>query len=418
MRLLFVHQNFPGQFKHLAAHFASLDYCETAALCINKPQVDPGFRVLRYAPNAKQARDAYDLALNFQTKTIRGIAAAEAADQLRREGFKPDLIYAHPGWGEAMFLREVFPHARLLSFAEFFYHSRGSDSDFDPEFQDPDLIERCRVRSKNPHLLAALQEADWNISPTRFQRDQIPEVFHNRISVVHDGIDTEAVRPDPMASLELQKAGIRLEVSDEVVTFVNRTLEPSRGYHIFMRALPEILRRRPRAHAVLVGGDDGGYHAKPKDGQTWRSIFLKEVVDQLDMSRVHFVGRITYGNFLRVLQVSAAHVYFTYPFVLSWSMLEAMAAECLIIGSRTPPVEEVIRDGENGILVDFFDPRALSEAVVHALTHPLEVKPLRRAARRTIVQNYDLNTVCLPRQIAIMENMANRLEPYDPLWER
>jgi glycosyltransferase involved in cell wall biosynthesis len=250
------------------------------------------------------------------------------------------------------------------------------------------------------------------VSPTHWQSSTVPERYRDQVTVIHDGIDTERARPDPRAEVRLAKSGLTLRPEDEVITFVNRNMEPYRGFHIFMRALPEIQRRRPKAIVLIVGGDEISYGRHLPNGETWRQRMLAEVGAALDMRRVRFVGRIPYDDFVTMLQVSAAHVYLTYPFVLSWSMLEAMAAGCLVIGSATPPVEEVIRDADNGLLVDFFSPEAVAEAVDRVLSHPDRMADVRRRARATIVEHYDLRTVCLPRHVALVDAVAGgRLPP-------
>jgi glycosyltransferase involved in cell wall biosynthesis len=230
--------------------------------------------------------------------------------------------------------------------------------------------------------------------------------LQQKIEVVHDGIDTDKIAPDPAARVTLKREGLVLRPGDEIVTFVSRNLEPYRGYHTFMRALPKILAERPRAHAIVVGGDDVSYGARPAKGRKWRNIFLQEVKEELDLSRIHIVGKVPYDVYRQILQVSTAHVYLTYPFVLSWSMLEAMAAGCLVIGSDTAPVREVIRHQENGLLVDFFNPDALAGHVIDALSNPARYRVLRETARRTIVEGYDLKRICLPRQTRLVDRLA------------
>ncbi|WP_298957786.1 glycosyltransferase family 4 protein [uncultured Methylobacterium sp.] len=410
MRILFVHQNFPGQYRHVAPALAARPGCEVVALGINPSPPLPGVRHVRYPIEARQVPGVHRLAREFETKVIRAEAAARAALALRAEGFVPDVICGHPGWGETLFLKDVWPDARLLTFAEFAYRARGSDVGFDPEFPPAGDESAFSVRTKNAAHLLAFEASDWLVSPTRWQASQIAPVFRDRISVIHDGIDTAAAKPDPRARITLNREGLQLKPGDEVVTFVNRNLEPYRGYHSFMRALPEILRRRPRARAVLVGGSGVSYGAAAPEGKSWREIYLDEVKDRLDLSRVHFVGNVPYNIYLNLLQVSAVHVYLTYPFVLSWSLLEAMAAGCLVVGSATPPVQEAIEDGRNGVLVDFFSPEGIAAAVVDALARPHAHRALREAARRT-AEGYDLKRVCLPRHLRLITDLAEGRTP-------
>jgi glycosyltransferase involved in cell wall biosynthesis len=322
-------------------------------------------------------------------------------------------VVAHPGWGEALFVKEVWPRANLLSFVEYHYRASGGDVGFDPEFHDPSLLARMRLRVKNANNLLALEAMDCGLSPTRWQADTVPQAFRDRIRVIFDGIDTDLVRPDPAAEMVAARGTPRertLRAGDEIVTFVNRNLEPYRGYHRFMRALPEIQRLRPNAVTVIVGGDEVSYGGKPPAGKTWKQVFLEEVKDRLDPSRVYFTGRIPYPDFVRLLQVSACHVYLSYPFVLSWSCIEAMSAGCAIVASDTAPVREVIEDGRTGRLVDFFDGARLATTVAEVLGDPARFAPMREAARSTVVQRYDLMSVCLPQQIALIEELAGRTQ--------
>jgi glycosyltransferase involved in cell wall biosynthesis len=235
------------------------------------------------------------------------------------------------------------------------------------------------------------------------------------LRVVHEGVDTRSVFPNPQAKFRTP-SGVELSAGDEVLTYVARNLEPYRGFLSFMRSLPAILTKRPQAQVVIVGGDEVSYGARLPEGKTFRAEVLKELEGSLDLARVHFLGKIPYALYLTVLQVSRAHVYLTYPFVLSWSMLEAMSAGCLIIGSKTAPVQEVIHDNHNGLLVDFFSTQEISDRVVEALEHPDSFKTLRENARRTIVEHYDLYSQCLPAQLRLMQELAQPIQPY--LWKQ
>jgi glycosyltransferase involved in cell wall biosynthesis len=406
MNILFIHQNFPGQYKHLAPLLAANQANRVFAMHM-RPDLPtlPGITAVRSTVSRGNTPGIHPWLEETESKVIRGEAAWQTASTLRDSGFVPDVICAHPGWGESLFVKDVWPEARLLCIFEFYYHVSGQDVGFDPEYPTmPD--DACRQRLKNGNNLLALEACDAGISPTHYQRSLHPAEYRDKISVIHDGIDTDAVVPDPGIALTLKDRGVTLTCRDEVITFVNRNLEPYRGWHVFARALPKLLARRPRAHVLIVGGDDVSYGSRPADGVSYKQRYLAEVIDRLDLQRVHFLGRIPYASLLAVLQLSSAHVYLTYPFVLSWSMLEAMSAGALVIGSRTAPVEEVIRHGDNGLLVDFFSPDDLAAAVDEVLSHPDRMQALRDNARRTVVERYDLRRVCLPQHQALIQRLA------------
>ena len=394
MRVLFVHQNFPGQYRHIAAHYARHGH-EVAAVGekrnLARTARVPGVRLLGYDAPAP-IPNGWDASVARAIHRGRRVAAGCA--QLRRAGFVPDVVFAHIGWGEALFLKDVFPEAQIILYCEFFYRSRGGDLGFDPEFPaTPEKLLHLRVM--NAPLLMALDACDLGMAPTRWQRHQFPAAHKPRIAVIHDGIDTDLVRPSGA-------------VDPELITYVARNLEPYRGFHSFMRAIPEIQRRRPKARIAIVGGDEVSYSPRLPAGETYRSRLLAELGSRVDLSRVDFLGRIPYLEYLGLLRRSAVHVYLTYPFVLSWSLLEAMSAGCLVVGSRTPPVEEVMRDGENGLLVDFFSPAAIAERVAYALEHQAELAPLRSRARETVVQHYDLKRICQPAQLRLIESLQDQ----------
>ena len=394
MRLLFVHQNFPGQYRHIAAHYA-LHGHEVVGIGEKKNLSHtlriPGVRLCAYEVPELNVAGAHAI---LARAIHRGRCVAAAASGLKRAGFVPDVIFTHIGWGEALFLKDVFPQARVVLYCEFFYRARGADLGFDPEFPaSPEKM--LHVRVMNAPLLMGLDACDFGLAPTRWQHHQFPTVYKPRTAVIHDGIDTDVASPG---------AG----TGEELITYVARNLEPYRGFHVFMRAIPEIQRRRPKARIVIVGGDDVSYSPRLPPGQTYRQRMLKELDGKIDLSRVDFTGRIPYKDYLALLRRSAVHVYLTYPFVLSWSLLEAMSAGCLVIGSRTPPVQEVIRDRENGLLVDFFAPEAIAEKVDYALGHQAELRPLRQRARETVVQRYDLKRICLPAQLRLVEALQGQ----------
>lgn len=403
MRILLVHQNFPGQFKHLVPALLANPANEVVAFTMNPCPEIPGLRVVRYAAAKGTGKDVHPWVGETETKVIRGEAAFRAALTLKAEGFSPEVILAHPGWGESLFLKDVWPQSKLIIYSEFHYATAGSDIGFDPEFAVKDPGNACRIRMKNVNNFLHFDIADAGVSPTEWQKSTFPEPFRSKISVIHDGIDTNAIKPN--TEVWLQLGPYKLTKNDEIITFVNRNMEPYRGYHTFMRALPEILAKRPNARVLIVGGDGVSYGAKPPADTSWKQIFLDEVKDRIDLSRVHFLGTIDYKHFIPLLQLSTVHVYLTYPFVLSWSLLEAMACGCGIVASDTAPLREAIHDGDTGVLVDFFKPDAVAAGVVKLLENPALRNKLGQRAREFAVAHYDLKTVCLPQMLQLIERV-------------
>ena len=405
MKILIVHQNFPGQFKHLVPELLKDAQNQLTAFTMNSfTSADPNLRVVSYKATKGTAKDVHPWAAETETKVIRGEAAFRAALMLKNEGYTPDLILAHPGWGESLFLKDVWPKAKIVIYCEFHYASEGADIGFDPEFLSKDPGEACRLRMKNVNNFLHFDIANAGIAPTEWQKSTFPEPFRSKIQVIHDGIDTDVVKPN--AKVQLQVGKHLLTRADEIITFVNRNMEPYRGYHTFMRALPKILKARPNARVLIVGGDGVSYGAKPPAGQTWKQIFLNEVKDEIDLSRVHFLGHLDYKVFIPILQLSRVHVYLTYPFVLSWSLLEAMACGCAIVASDTAPLKEAIIDQETGLLADFFSAKDIADQTIHLLEHPELRESLGARARAFAVQQYDLRQVCLPRMVDALTKIA------------
>jgi glycosyltransferase involved in cell wall biosynthesis len=397
-KYLFVHQNFPGQFVHVAAALAEAGH-QVVALGITGRNV-PGVQYVRYEPARPPAGGVVrgDLA----AKLVRAEGCASAMLALQAQGFQPDVIVAHPGWGEALFCKDVWPRARLVVFAEFYYTVDGSDYAFDPEFQTDTPAARMRLRLKNTALLHALAAADAAYAPTHWQKSQVPPEFRHKVEVIFDGINTEVVKPAAGVRVHLKRDNLALTRADEVITFVNRNLEPYRGFHTFMRALPEMRARRPRAHVLIVGRDGVSYGTRPKGGGSWKDAMLSEVGANLPLDRVHFLGPLPYAQYLQVLQISTCHVYLTYPFVLSWSCLESMSAGNVVVASDTAPVREVMDDGRNGLLTGFFDTKALASRVADVLAAPGDYAAVSAQARATVQERYDLKRVCLPQLLAFL----------------
>ncbi len=388
MQFLFVHNNFPAQFRFVAEYLARDPRHRVAAVGAPSARDIPGVWLERYAFNDVGHALVHPFARRFDREARRAEQVLYALNALDRAGFIPDVVVGHSGWGETLPLRAKYQRARFIAYCEFYYRDSGGDVHFDPEFPPLGVDGLTHLRAKNASQLVALADCDAGMSPTPWQRSTYPAEFHGKISVAHEGVDTAAVRPDPSAVLRLPNGAV-LRAGSEVLTYVARNLEPMRGFHVFMRALPEVLRRRPEAQIVIAGGHDVSYGATSPDGRSWKDVYLSEVAHRLDARRVHFLGSLPYADYLSLLQVSRAHVYLTYPFVLSWSLIEAMSAGCLIIGSDTAPLRDAISHGQNGILVPFFDVDRLAATISEALARPGAGLGLRQGARATAVNRFD-----------------------------
>lgn len=405
MRILLIHQNFPGQFKLLGAALAARADCEVVALGaasqIRGRAFAPRLKVLGYAertPAPEDGRHTHHYLRDHERALRRGQDVARALFGLKRQGFTPDVVLAHPGWGESLFVKDVFPGARLVNLFEFFYAGEGADAGFDPEFPIGD-DDRLRLRIKNNTQLQALAFCDQGVSPTQWQRSRYPARFHGLIEVLHEGLDLRQLQPDPQARFALP-GGRVLTRDDRVLTYVARNLEPYRGFHVFMRALPELLAREPALQVVIAGATGVSYGGPPPKPHATHLDWLLAETGRPDPARVHFTGPLPYGEYVKLLQVSSVHCYLTYPFVLSWSMLEAMACGCAVLGSATAPVQEFIEDGVNGRLFDFFDRGALLENISRLLRE--DTRALRERARHSVAGRIDFHRHVLPRALQLL----------------
>lgn len=383
MKILFIHQNFPGQFRHIIMHLANRKDVDILGIGLDTAPGLPNTKLLRYKLHRSPSPKIHPYVRSYELAVLYGQQVLRMLLDLKKKGYKPDVIVSHPGWGETLFAKEAFPDTKLIHFSEFYYHLQGADVGFDPEFSMADIDEMARIKMRNGIHLMNLENCDIAVSPTKWQHSLHPKPYHDKIKIIHEGINTKLLGPDLEVSLQF-KSGLVLKKGDPVITYVSRNLEPYRGFHIFMRALPQLLKDNPQAHIIVVGGNDVSYGSKPKDAPDWKTKLLKEnPIDQQDQARVHFLGKVPYDTYRKILQISSAHIYLTYPFVLSWSCLEALATGCLIVGSNTQPVQEVITHNQNGLLVDFFDYKQLAAQVAEVVHNQDKYQYLREAAQQS-----------------------------------
>jgi glycosyltransferase involved in cell wall biosynthesis len=409
--ILFVHANFPGQYKLLAHRLAQSSRFRVFAIGSNTATDLEGVTLQRYRLPRGELDSIHAYGRRFELECRRAEQVTYAANMLKLSGMSPKVVFVHPGWGEALPLRQIFPEARICVYCEFYYRPEGADVGFDREFDQFGVDGLTRLHLKNAATLLALVNADAAIAPTSWQRGLYPAEFHSKIRVIHDGIDTIALKPGRSTFTHPQLPHT-LTSGDEVLTFVARNLEPYRGFHVFMRALPQILQSRPNVQVCVAGGFDVSYGSPPANAQSWKDALVDEIRDRVDLSRVHFLGSLAYDQYVSLLRVSRTHVYLTYPFVLSWSILEALALECLVVASDTAPVSEVIRHGENGLLVPFFQPEILARRVSESLASPEKFLDIRKRARATVLKRYSFDSQSLPQFLRLTDELlATRSRP-------
>ncbi|HET8995831.1 MAG TPA: glycosyltransferase [Acetobacteraceae bacterium] len=381
MKFLFVHQNFPGQFLHLARHLAASKQHEVVFITEPNANQIGGVRKVPYNKPLPASAATHVAVRELDIAVRRAEVVAAVARNLKSLGFVPDIMIGHHGWGEMMNLVDVFPGVPLLGYQEFYYQIDGIDVNFDPEFPTP-VIDYPRIRAKNAINHITLNLGQHGQTPTEWQLSTYPDWARPQITLLREGVHLDVCKPDPAVRTAPLKVGdMTIRPKDKLVTYVSRDLEPYRGFHVMMRALPHLLRARKDLRVVMIGGDGVSYGNAPAEG-AWRQVMLKEVGDRIDMKRVVFPGRLDYQDYLAVLQRSDAHVYLTYPFVASWSLRESLATGCVVIGSDTQPVREFITPGVNGLLTSFFDPAALARTVLNVLEDADLSRRLRENARR------------------------------------
>ena len=406
MKYLFVHQNFPAQYVHLAGHLAAQPENQVWFLTQRQDGDLPGVHKHLYTVQGARGT-VHPYVQSYESAVRTALGVLDGCKVLKEGGMQPDIILGHAGWGETLLLKNVFPETPVMAYLEYYYTATGADVGFDPEFTPARDGDGPRLQFLNSVQDLGYAHCDLGHTATNWQRSRFPQHMQERIRVLHEGIDTGEVCPKADAWLALGRDDLRLTRADEVITFVSRNLEPYRGFHAFMRALPEVLRRRPAAHVLIVGGDDVSYGQLPPYGGTYRQMMLAELRGKIDTSRVHFIGQVPWDVYLNVLQVSSLHVYFTYPFVLSWSLIEALSTGCLVLGSDNAPVTEVIRDGENGHLVDMFDTAAVADRMTELLATRAQRQPERDAARSTAVERYDFRSRALEQWLTALNTLKS-----------
>lgn len=403
MNILFFHRNFPGQFQHLVTALARNPMNSVFFITDDENKQINGVTKLVYKIEQDVPEDCHPYLKNLEEAVMHGQNAADIALMIKQRGIKPDVIFSFP-WGGGLFMKDIFPDVPLILYCEWFYNADSADIKFSGINLTED--ERAHIRCKNSKLFLELDACDIGISPTNWQKSQFPKEYQDKIKVLHEGIDTEFFVPDENAKFIVKDKGLELSAADEVITYVTRGMEPYRGFPQFMQVIEKLLKTRPNAHFIIAGDDVACYGQALPDGMTYKEKMLKEL--DIDLNRVHFVGTIPSDEYLKLLQISSAHIYLTYPFVLSWSLLEAMSTGCCIIASDTQPVLEVMEDNLNGLLVNLYDVQQIQEKVEFALDNKDKMKEIRENARQTVIDKYSLRD-SLAQQISLLKIISNQI---------
>lgn len=403
MRFLFIHPSFPGQFLHLAHHLGTGGHQVAFLTMSGEPGELPGVRRFTYKPGGNLSLRTHPYLRSMEKGILLGQATYQCAAQLKSQGFVPDAIIGQAGCGSSMYMKDLFPTVPLINHFDWYYHAHGTVAKFDSK-EHLGVDEECRIRTQNGPALLDLYNCDVGVIPMYWQHSQFPAEYARKIKVIFEGINTEAYRPQPEKRVVLPKIGLDLSHAKEIVTYASRGLEPCRGFPQFMKAIAEVQRQRSECQVVVVGSDEVLHDIPLSSGQTWKKKMLKELT--LDHSRLHFTGLLNREDFVTVLQASTVHVYLSSPFILSRSMLEAMSCGCALVASATQPVQEVVLDGVNGLLADFFSPQKLAEKIVETLSDPSLRNALSHRARETIMDRYDLRQM-LPRHLNLIQQMMS-----------
>ena len=400
MQVLFLHNNFPAQYRHVAAALAADPQNRIYAASLDNKKNLPGVTKYLYKASREPAKTVHHYLRGTEAAVLDGQAVFRTCLALRKKGIIPDVVCGHSGWGTTIYVKDAFPEARLLTYFEWYYRAHDSDVDFFDKSVSYD--DQCRIRTRNLPILMDLAHCDWGVSPTKYQLSQIPTIFHPKLSLLHDGVDTDFFKPIEAPKLVLPN--LILTGDMEILTYATRGMEPYRGFPEFMRAAAMLQKRRPNLHVVIAGQDRVAYGKKLPEGETYRGKMLQEL-SELDQSRLHFTGLLPYDQYVQLLQVSTVHAYLTIPFVLSWSLLESMASGCLVVASDTAPVRELVEEGRTGLLFDFRSPQQLADRAEEAIERRAEMAEIRERARALIVERYALKDL-LPKHVGLIRDLA------------
>jgi glycosyltransferase involved in cell wall biosynthesis len=419
MHILYVHQNFPAQFGHVAQYLAQVMGWRCTFVTQVPPGRSGGVERVQYKVDGGAATANHFCSRTFENGVWHCDGVYKAL--LARPDIRPDLIVGHSGFGSTLFLRELYPDVPVINLFEYYYrpHDQQCDMTFRKDLGWPIPAENyLRARCRNAMMLLDLQNCDAAYTPTEFQRSRFPDEYTEKLQVIFDGVDRtvyhghgEQLRPAPQQRGTRRVAGIDVPASTRVVTYVSRGFESIRGFDVFMRAAKRIYEQHPDVLFLVAGADrvvyggDTQYIAPAKTFKEW--VLLRE---EFDLSKFRFLGVVNPVELGRLMAASDLHVYLTAPFVLSWSMMDAMSCGAVVLGSDTAPVREMIRDGHNGLLADFFDADEIASKALRVLKDPAAYRPLGRAAEEMVARRYSLEAV-FPRMLELYEDALEQRGP-------
>jgi glycosyltransferase involved in cell wall biosynthesis len=405
MHMLYFHPNFPAQFGPIAGHISQRPGWKVSYVSHTGPPSIPNFQRFRYEPRSGATEQTHYCSRSFENAIWHSHALYEA---LRANAeFKPDLIVGHSGFGTTVFLRELYD-CPIINYFEYFYHTKNSDMDFRPEFPVSE-IDKLRARARNAAILLDLENCDAGICPTRWQKERLPPAFHSKIHTIFDGIDTEFWSNKPHGESP-SRAGSRrigelvIPEDRKLVTYVARGMESIRGFDLFMKFAKLLYSRRKDVHFVVVGQDRVCYGGDDKytGGKSFKEWVLGQ--DSYELSQFSFLGNVPPNTLAKLFSITDLHVYWTVPFVLSWSLVNALSCGAVVLASDTAPVREVIQHEKNGLLLDFFDCEEWARLADQVLSNPHSYRPLGVAGRETVLQNYSYE-ICLPKTVRLYESL-------------
>lgn len=401
MNILFIHRSFPGQFKYLAAALTLNPNNKIMFLTEDESTQIQGVNKIVHKLKTDNGKVYNPYTKNYDIAVSRALKTAEEAQALKESGFIPDVIYGFSGWGSSMFIKDVFPDVPFVCYCEWYLNPEGANLGFDGI--PLGLKDRAKLRCDNSHVLTTLSLCDAGIAPTQWQKDQFPKDLREKITVIHDGVDVGLFEPNENVTFAVNDKNLELTRKNEIITYGTRGLEPTRGFPQFMEAVSILLKKRQNAHFIIAGDDSVHYSYRAEN--SYKKQMLKKF--DIDLQRVHFVGTLPYNEYVKFLQISSCHVYLTYPFVLSWSILDAMSTGCCIVASNTAPVREVIKDNYNGLLTDFFNVNQLVEKIEYALDNKQKMQEIRQNARQLMLDKYDFIKL-VPQQIKFLQSFINK----------